>query len=61
MNRVVLQAARRRRHHLQARGIGMPGDNSHIIAVARRLRAKVAAPVLGGIAVYLLGGGRPCH
>ncbi len=36
----------------------MPGDNSHILAVARRLRDVVDAPVLGGIAVYLHGGGR---
>lgn len=36
----------------------MPGDNSRILAVARRLRDVVDAPVLGGIAVYLHGGGR---
>ncbi len=36
----------------------MPGDNSHIIEVARRLRDVVDAAVLGGIAVYLHGGGR---
>jgi hypothetical protein len=36
----------------------MPGDNSHILEVARRLRDKVDAPVLGGIAVHLHGGGR---
>lgn len=36
----------------------MPGDNSHIIEVARRLRDVVDAPVIGGIAVYLHGGGR---
>ena len=34
----------------------MPGDNVHIINVARRLRTKVDAPVLGGIAVFLHGG-----
>jgi hypothetical protein len=39
-------------------GVGMPGDNSRILAVARRLREVVDAPVLGGIAVYLHGGGR---
>jgi hypothetical protein len=39
-------------------GIGMPGDNNRILDVARRLRAAVDAPVLGGIAVYLHGGGR---
>ena len=48
-----------RRRRLRARmGIGMPGDNSHILEVARRLRETVDAPVLGGIAVYLHGGGR---
>ncbi len=36
----------------------MPGDNNHILEVARRLRTAVDAPVLGGIAVYLHGGGR---
>lgn len=36
----------------------MPGDNSRILAVARRLREVVDAPVLGGIAVHLHGGGR---
>jgi hypothetical protein len=41
-----------------ARGIGMPGDNNHILAVARRIRPLVDAPVIGGIAVYLHGGGR---
>ena len=39
-------------------GIGMPGDNNHILAVARKLRNVVDAPVIGGIAVYLHGGGR---
>ena len=39
-------------------GIGMPGDNNRILEVARRLRRIVDAPVLGGIAVYLHGGGR---
>jgi hypothetical protein len=33
----------------------MPGDNERILAVARRLRNHVKAPVLGGIAVYLHG------
>jgi hypothetical protein len=36
----------------------MPGDNSRIVEVARRLKDRVDAPVLGGIAVYLHGGGR---
>jgi hypothetical protein len=39
-------------------GIGMPGDNSHIVSVARRIRPVVDAPVLGGIAVHLHGGVR---
>src|SRR4051812_29867132 len=38
--------------------IGLPGDNSHILEVARKLREVVDAPVLGGIAVHLHGGGR---
>jgi hypothetical protein len=50
-------AIRRRRHRAEI-SIGMPGDNRHIINVARRLRPLVDAPVLGGIAVYLHGGGR---
>src|SRR4051794_19271664 len=50
-------AIRRRRRRARL-GIGMPGDNSHILEVARRLRSVVDAPVLGGIAVYLHGGGR---
>jgi hypothetical protein len=50
-------AIRRRRQRAKL-GIGMPGDNSHILDVARRLRKLVDAPVLGGIAVYLHGGGR---
>lgn len=39
-------------------GIGLPGDNNHILAVARRLSSVINAPVLGGIAVFLHGGGR---
>jgi hypothetical protein len=39
----------------QKLGIGMPGDNSRILAVARSLRDRVDAPVPGGIAVYLYG------
>ena len=34
----------------------MPGDNTHILSVARHLCAFVDAPVLGGIAVHLHGG-----
>jgi hypothetical protein len=33
----------------------MPGDNSRIIEVARSIRERVDAPVLGGVAVYLHG------
>lgn len=33
----------------------MPGDNEHILSVARTLQQTVEAPVLGGIAVYLHG------
>lgn len=48
-----------RRRRARARlGIGMPGDNSHILTVARKLTPLVDAPVLGGIAVYLHGVGR---
>jgi hypothetical protein len=48
-----------RRRRLRAKmGIGMPGDNARILDVARRLRELVDAPVIGGIAVYLHGGGR---
>lgn len=48
----------RRRQHRARLGIGMPGDNNHILGVAGRLCDVVDAPVLGGIAVYLHGGGR---
>jgi len=48
-----------RRRRLRAKlGIGMPGDNSRILDVARRLRDIVGAPVVGGVAVYLHGGER---
>ncbi len=36
----------------------MPGNNDHILNLARRLRSQVHAPVIGGIAVYLHGVGR---
>lgn len=36
----------------------MPGDNTRILDVARSLRDRVDAPVLGGIAVYLHGWAR---
>jgi hypothetical protein len=45
----------RRRRRLAQWGIGLPGDNEHIISVARHLQRTVEAPVLGGIAVYLHG------
>src|SRR5437868_3196164 len=45
----------RRRRLRDEIGIGMPGDNNHILNLARRLRDVVDAPVLGGIAVYLHG------
>ena len=45
-------AIRRRRRDAKL-GIGLPGNNDRILAVARRLRDVVDAPVLGGIAVYL--------
>ncbi|MGH7213901.1 MAG: hypothetical protein ACREIT_03980 [Tepidisphaeraceae bacterium] len=45
----------RRRRRLWKRGIGLPGDNSKIISVARYLTSKIDAPVLGGIAVILHG------
>ena len=49
---------RRRRKAQRELGIGMPGDNNRILNVARLLRGKVAAPVLGGIAVNLHGAQR---
>src|SRR4026207_1055180 len=45
----------RRRRALWAKGIGLPGDNSKIISVARYLTSRIDAPVLGGIAVILHG------
>ena len=36
----------------------MPGDNARIVKVARDLRDVIDAAVLGGVAVYLHGGGR---
>ena len=56
MTRALAIASRRRRHETQ--GIGMPGDNSRIVELAKRLKDQVDAAVLGGIAVYLHGGGR---
>jgi hypothetical protein len=44
-----------RRRRLARKGIGMPGNNDRILAVARSLTPRVDAPVLGGIAVYLHG------
>jgi hypothetical protein len=48
----------RRRRRLWAKGIGLPGDNTKIIAAARHLTSRVDAPVLGGIAVILHGHAR---
>jgi hypothetical protein len=48
----------RRRRARDKLGIGMPGNNDRLIEVARSLRDRVDAPVLGGVAVYLHGGGR---
>jgi hypothetical protein len=48
-------AAIRRRQARNRKGIGLPGDNSKILNVARAIREFVDAPVLGGIAVYLHG------
>lgn len=50
-----LAVAIRRRRARDKLGIGMPGDNTRILEVARSLRPHVDAPVLGGIAVYLHG------
>lgn len=55
MPTTVAIKARKARERL---GIGMPGDNARIIEVARFLRDRVDAPVLGGVAVYLHGGCR---
>ena len=48
-------AAILRRRRLARKGIGMTGDNERILTVARSLRERTRAPVLGGIAVYLHG------
>lgn len=45
----------RNRRLLEKWGIGMPGDNRHILDIARRIQEHVDAPVLGGIAVFLHG------
>lgn len=50
-----LTLGQRRVRRLWKRGIGLPGDNEHILDVARRVTARVDAPVLGGIAVVLHG------
>ena len=44
-----------RRRRLWKKGIGLPGHNTKILDVARRLTSKIDAPVLGGIAVNLHG------
>ena len=43
------------RRRLARKGLGMPGDNDRILSVARSLKDRVKAPVVGGIAVYLHG------
>jgi hypothetical protein len=45
----------RRRQRLWAKGIGLPGDNSKVLGVARYLTAQLGVPVIGGIAVILHG------
>jgi hypothetical protein len=52
---MTVSAAILRRRRLARKGIGMPGDNDRILSVARSLKDRVEAPVLGGIAVYLHG------
>jgi hypothetical protein len=47
--------ARRRLHRNWQKGIGLPGDNEKILTVARELRTRVDAAVVGGIAVVLHG------
>jgi hypothetical protein len=48
-------AAIRRRRALNKLGIGFPGNNDRLIEVARLLRDRVDAVVLGGVAVFLHG------
>jgi hypothetical protein len=55
---MITAAAIKRRKARDRLGIGMPGDNARVIEVARSIRERVDAPVLGGVAVYLHGGGR---
>src|SRR5438128_5210022 len=50
-----LTLGQRRLRRLWAKGIGLPGDNTVILDVARQLKDAVDAPVLGGIAVILHG------
>ena len=50
-----LTLGQRRLRRLWSRGIGLPGDNTKILAVARHLTRRIDAPVLGGIAVILHG------
>lgn len=55
---MLVTAAIRRRRARGKLGIGMPGNNDRLIQLARSLRDQVDAAVLGGVAVYLHGGGR---
>jgi len=50
-----LTLGQRRLRRLWKQGIGLPGNNDKILAVARHLTAQIDAPVLGGIAVILHG------
>jgi hypothetical protein len=52
---MVMNVAIKHRRALAKKGIGMPGDNTRILEVARFLREKVDAVVVGGVAVYLHG------
>jgi hypothetical protein len=50
-----LTLGQRRLRRLWEKGIGLPGDNTKIFDVARRLSERIEAPVLGGVAVILHG------
>jgi len=50
-----LTLGQRRLRRLWKQGIGLPGNNDKILAVARHLTEQIDAPVLGGIAVILHG------
>jgi hypothetical protein len=50
-----LTLGQQRLRKLWRKGIGLPGDNTRILEVARHLTTRIDAPVLGGIAVILHG------